>query len=116
MKTDATEQQIQDVVQEIEKSGLRADVSRGEFRTVIGMVGDESMVPIARIAAMPGVKEAATVEAPYKLINREYNSRLEGVDESRVIRVGGLEIGGAEPVFIVGPCAVESREQLLRIA
>ena len=83
MKSDATERQIKDVVQEIDKSG---------------------------------VKEAATVEVPYKLINREYSKRFEGVDENRVVRVGGLEIGGDGPVFIVGPCAVESREQLLKIA
>lgn len=110
MEKDATPEQVKHVIDEIKKCGLRADVSKGEFRTVIGLVGDESRVSFAHLAAMPGVKEAHMVETPYKLISREYHP------ESRVIEVGGVKIGGAEPVFIAGPCAIESRAQVFRIA
>lgn len=110
MEKDATKEQIKAVIDEITKCGLRADVSKGEYRTVIGLVGDESKVSFAHLAAMPGVKEARMVETPYKLISREYHP------ESRVIEVGGVRIGGAQPVFIAGPCAIESKAQLFRIA
>ncbi len=116
MKTDATQEQIAQVIKEIKRYGLRADVSKGEYRTVIGIVGDESKISFDHFAALPGVKEARGVEIPYKLISREYSKFFEGESERRVIKVGNVEIGGDEPVFIAGPCAVESKKQLLKIA
>ena len=116
MKKDATTGQIKHVIDEIKKFGLRADVSKGEFRTVIGLVGDESRVSFAHLAALPGVKEARMVETPYKLISREYSSLFEKEGRSHIVRVGDIEIGAAEPVYIAGPCAVESRQQLFKIA
>ena len=77
MKKDATDKEVQNVIDEIKKYGLRADVSRGEYRTIIGLVGDESHASFAHLSVLPGVKEARMVEAPYKLINREYSSAFE---------------------------------------
>jgi 3-deoxy-7-phosphoheptulonate synthase len=116
MKTDATQEQIAQAIREIKKYGLRADVSKGAFRTVIGIIGDESKVDFAHLTLLPGVKEAMRIETPYKLISSEYSKLIEGECEHRVIKVGNIEIGGDEPVFIAGPCAVESKKQLLRIA
>ena len=116
MKTDATQEQIAQAITEIKKYGLRADVSKGAYRTVIGIIGDETKVDFARLALLPGVKEAMRIETPYKLISSEYSKLIEGESEHRVIKVGNIKIGGDEPVFIAGPCAVESKEQLLRIA
>ncbi len=116
MKKSATEEDIKNVVGEIEKCGLKADVSRGEFRTIIGLIGDESKASFTHLEVMPGVKEARMVEIPYKLISREYSELFVDKDESRVVRVGDVEIGGRQPVFIAGPCAVENKQQLMRIA
>jgi len=116
MKTDATPAEIDQVVKEIQKYGLRGSVSRGDYRTVIGLVGDESKVDFAHFAALPGVKEAMSVEAPYKLINREYNRLSQTGEQPFVVKVGNLEIGGDKPVYMAGPCAVESKGQLFRIA
>ena len=77
MKTDATTEEIAEVVKEIKKYGLRADVSKGSYRTVIGLVGDESKASFEHFATLPGVKEARMVEVPYKLISREYSKRSE---------------------------------------
>ncbi len=116
MKTDATQAQIAQVIKEIKRYGLRADVSKGAYRTVIGLIGDELKIPFDHLAALPGVKEARGVEIPYKLISREY-TKLYGEESGQVIiKVGNIGIGGDEPVFIAGPCAVESKEQLLKIA
>ena len=116
MKTDATKEQIERVVKEIKKYGLRADVSRGAYKTVIGLIGDERKIPFDHFAVLPGVKEAMAVEIPYKLISREYSKFFEGASEGMVIEVRDVRIGGDEPVFIAGPCAVESKEQLFKIA
>ncbi len=116
METGATQEQIDYVVKEIKKYGLRADVSKGAYKTVIGLVGDERKIPFDHLAVLPGVKEAMRVEIPYKLISWEYSKFFEGVSEPRVVKIGNIEIGGSEPIFIAGPCAVESKEQLFRIA
>lgn len=115
MERGATKEDIDRVIAEVKKLGLRADVSRGDFRTVIGIVGDEKKVPFDHFAALPGVKEARMIEAPYKLISREFSSRLDG-DHYGIVKVGDISVGGEEPVWIAGPCSVESREQLFRIA
>jgi len=116
MSSEATEEQIKSVVEEIKRYGLRADVSKGEFRTIIGLIGDERQIPFDRFAVMPGVKEAIRVEIPYKLISREYSGLSGDKNENKKIKVGDVVIGGEEPVFIAGPCAVENRNQLFRIA
>ncbi len=116
MKSDATTEQIDNVIKEIEKYGLRADVSRGDYRTVIGLIGDERKVSFDHLAVLPGVKEARMIETPYKLITREYAKLMGEQSERRIIKVGDIEIGGDEPVFIAGPCAVESKAQLFTIA
>jgi 3-deoxy-7-phosphoheptulonate synthase len=116
MDNNATREQIDDVVKEIKRLRLRADISKGEYRSVIGIVGDERQLDFTHFATLPGVKEAIRIEAPYKLISKEYGRASEGLGERKIIKVGGIEIGGDEPVFITGPCAVESKEQLFRIA
>ena len=116
MKADATKEQIRQVIKEIKKCGLRADVSEGKYRTVIGLVGDEGKISFAHFATLPGVKEAMMIETPYKLVSREYSKFLDREGECMIVKVGDTEIGGDTPVFIAGPCAVESKEQLLKIA
>lgn len=116
MKTGASQEQIDLVVQEIVKFGLRADVSKGEYKTVIGLVGDERKIPFAHFSSLPGVKEAIPVEIPYKLISREYTNFFKGPSEGKIIKVGNAIIGGDKPVYIAGPCAIESRSQLMKIA
>lgn len=116
MKTDATQEQIDRVIAEIKKYGLRADVIKGEFRSVIGLIGDERPVDFAHLATLPGVKEAIGIEISYKLISREYAKFFGGANEHSVVKVGNINIGGDAPIFIAGPCAVESEEQLFRIA
>ncbi len=116
MDSTASKEDIANVVKEIKKFGLKADVSHGEFRTVIGLIGDERKADFSHFATLPGVKEAFMVETPYKLISRDYGRRFNGGGEPRLIRVGNVIIGGNELVIIAGPCTVESKPQLLRIA
>ncbi len=116
MKTDATEEDILRVVLLVEESGLRASVIRGEYQTVIGPVGDERRLDFDRVATFPGVKEAARVEAPYKLISREYARFFGEPGAHSRVSIRGVRIGNGDPVIIAGPCAVESRQQIMRIA
>ena len=116
MEGSATQEQIENVVKEIKRCRLRADLSKGKFRSVIGIVGDETRIDFTRLSTLPGVKEVLRIETPYKLISREYAKLSEATSEQRIINVGNVRIGGEEPVFIAGPCAIESKKQLFRIA
>ena len=115
MEQGATDSQIKRVVKEIKKYGLRAEISRGAFRTVVGLVGDETKADFERLATLPGVKETKMVETPYKLISREFNKASAG-EANKVVKVGKVEFGGNAPVYISGPCAIESKAQLFKIA
>ena len=98
MEKNATTEQIQKVVSEVRKSGLRADVSKGKFLTIIGLIGDESRVSFSHLATFPGVKQAESVETPYKLISRDY-SQLYQKEESHTINIKDITKMSA-PFFI----------------
>ena len=116
MNNDATPEQLARVINEIRRFGLKPDVSKGEFKSVIGIVGNEDKIDFTHFTALPGVKDAIRIETPYKLISSEYARFSGGTGERRIITVGNVKIGGDEPVIIAGPCAVESKKQLFKIA
>lgn len=117
MKVGATDEEVKHVIKEIKHYGLKADVSRGEFRTVIGLVGDERKIPFDHFAVLPGVKEVIKIEIPYKLISKEYARAAEGAKYfHKTIQIGNINLGNGEPVIMAGPCAVENKKQLFRIA
>jgi len=116
MRKGASREEITSVVNDLKLHGLGADVSTGEIRTVIGIIGDETKISATHLETLPGVKEVRLIETPYKLINREYSTLFDGKAESRVVTIGKVEIGGARPIFMAGPCAIESKNQLMTIA
>ena len=109
MKAGAGEAQINGVVERIERCGMQAHLSRGEERTIIGLIGDEREVDFDSFAAMPGVERAIPILRPYKFVSRDVHP------ETMVIDVGGVSIG-RELVFMAGPCSVEEEDTTLRIA
>ena len=109
MRPSATQQEIDGVKRSIEEHGLEAFLSVGEERTVIGVVGDVER--ISHLGTLPGVDQVIRVSSPYKLAS------IQEPGERTRVRVGPVEIGlGSELVIMAGPCAVESREQLLETA
>jgi len=116
MEADATPEQIERVVTEIKKHGLNIDIAQGSNKTIIGAVGDKKKLPYSELAAFPGVEKANVANMPYKLINRQYSDVLQRTDECLQIKIGNVVVGDNEPVFIAGPCAIESRDQIFRIA
>jgi 3-deoxy-7-phosphoheptulonate synthase len=109
MRPTATQQEVDGVRQSIEEHGLEAFLSVGEERTVIGVVGDVER--ISHLGTLPGVDQVIRVSSPYKLAS------IQEPGERTRVRIGPVEIGlGSELVVMAGPCAVESREQLLETA
>jgi 3-deoxy-7-phosphoheptulonate synthase len=105
-----TEEQIQHVAEKVESLGLQPSVSRGTYRTVIGVIGDEAKLQSAPLAAIPGVAEVIPVMQPYKLASRTAHPK------PTIVEVGNVKIGGGHLGMIAGPCAVENADRMEAIA
>ncbi|MCX5992326.1 MAG: 3-deoxy-7-phosphoheptulonate synthase [Chloroflexi bacterium] len=112
MKTGSQDREITDVLARLDNLGLKGHLSRGVERTVIGVVGVTAAVPDLRerLSMIPGVEDVVPISMPYKLASREFKP------DDTVIKVGGVAIGGNEVVVMAGPCAAETREQVMSTA
>jgi len=109
-RPDATEEQIEHIVTRIHRWGLKTEVSRGELRVVIGVIGPEDKIREKPLGAFPGVESVTPVLKPYKLVAYEFRGRPSHVE------VGGVTVGARDVVLMAGPCSVESLEQITAIA
>jgi 3-deoxy-7-phosphoheptulonate synthase len=110
MKSSATDVDVQRVIQRVEELGLKAHLSRGVERTIIGIIGDERLFKREQFSLLPCVENVIPVLRPYRLAGRDFKP-----DDS-VIQVAGVKIGGRNITVIAGPCSVESEEQLFATA
>jgi 3-deoxy-7-phosphoheptulonate synthase len=110
LKSGATDDQVDHVLARVESLGLKAHLSRGTYRTIIGVIGDESLFQPEQFQVLPGVVDVIRVLPPYKLASSEAHPQPSVVD------VGGVKIGGGYLAMIAGPCAVESAERMDAIA
>jgi 3-deoxy-7-phosphoheptulonate synthase len=110
MKKAAALKEIAEVVKLIESLGFTAHVSKGEEKTVIGILGDDRRVSKDVVIDLPGVEDVITILKPYKLVSRDFKPL------DTIIRVNGVAIGDGGFVVMAGPCSVESREQVLETA
>ncbi|HVG23683.1 MAG TPA: 3-deoxy-7-phosphoheptulonate synthase [Thermoanaerobaculia bacterium] len=110
MEAGARPEQIEAVVQHIERLGFRAHPIPGAFRTAVGVTGHSGKANPQILENFPGVKEVIQVSNPYKLVSREAKP------DDTIVNVGGVDVGGTNVVVIGGPCAVESLEQTRAIA
>ncbi|MCK4523072.1 3-deoxy-7-phosphoheptulonate synthase [Candidatus Aerophobetes bacterium] len=110
LKPGTTEKGIQHVLDKIKELGFTPHVSKGAERTIIGVIGENAIRSREIFQAMFIVESVMPISRPYKLVSREFKS------EDTVVKVEDVEIGGKEVVVMAGPCAVESRAQLLKVA
>lgn len=101
---------IDRVVAKVTERGLKVHLSEGRFVTIIGVVGDKKLLTDVPLEALPGVEKVVSITSGYKLAGRQFKP------ENTVIEVGGESIGGEKLSVMAGPCAVESREQLMESA
>lgn len=110
MSHQATPAQVEVVVEKISELGLKPEISQGEDRKVIGVVGGNAYAYREAFAHLPGIQEIVQITKPFKLASREWQTR------DTVIDVGGVKIGGEEVVMMAGPCSVEGQEMLMETA
>lgn len=110
MSKGATKEQVESVIRKIEEFGLKAHPIKGVEKTVIGVIGDDKTKVVETMAGFPGVEQIIPILKPYKFASRETHP------QDTVIDVRGVKIGADKVVVMAGPCAVESREQIINTA
>ncbi|MEX5212883.1 MAG: 3-deoxy-7-phosphoheptulonate synthase [Nitrospiraceae bacterium] len=110
LKPDATEKQIDHLLERLRELGLKSHISTGQERTIIGVIGDDRILHNQPLTAFPGVESVTPILAPWKLVSREFRK------EATVIDVGGVKIGDSKLTIMAGPCAVERLELTVGIA
>jgi 3-deoxy-7-phosphoheptulonate synthase len=111
MRPTASKAEIGHVVERVAALGLRSDLSSGEERTIIGVIGaDAARVSPETFEQLSGVERVIKVTKAYKLASREFHPA------DTIIDVKGVPIGGAEVILMAGPCAVEGRDQIIEHA
>jgi 3-deoxy-7-phosphoheptulonate synthase len=114
MKESATEQEIESVVEKVERAGALAHPIKGARVTVIGAIGDveqDASIESLGLEGEPGVDRVMPILKPYKLASAEIKH-----GERTVLEIDGRKVGGGNFALMAGPCTVESREQLLETA
>ncbi|MCC6346087.1 MAG: 3-deoxy-7-phosphoheptulonate synthase [Nitrospirales bacterium] len=112
LKPDASEEALRHLLKKLESRGLKANLSQGTERTIIGVIGDTSKVTENEedaIRAMEGVENVVRIVKPYKLASRDFRK------ENTEISIRGTVIGGKKIQVIAGPCAVENRTIMMNI-
>jgi 3-deoxy-7-phosphoheptulonate synthase len=110
MKDDAGVKQVSAVLKKIQELGFEPHLSKGEKKTIIGMVGNGKKVDPEVFSVLPGVDSVVPILKPFKLASREFKK------EPTVVAINGCRIGSDEIVVMAGPCAVESRDLTLTAA
>ncbi len=110
LKTGVTQEQVEHVIRRVEELGMRAHLSRGTYRTIVGIIGDENEIREEPLRAIPGVAEVVPILPPYKLAS------LDAHPAPSIVDVSGVKIGGGHLAMIAGPCSVEDEPRMHRIA
>src|SRR3984957_10733473 len=110
MAPEATQADVDGIVDVVRDAGGEAFVTRGVSRTIVGLVGDVDQFGSLNLRSRPGVLDVVRISVPYKLVSREHHPHRT------VVEVGGVPIGPDTMTVIAGPCAVESPEQTLTAA
>jgi 3-deoxy-7-phosphoheptulonate synthase len=110
MSHSATKAEIDAVVDRVQEIGLKSELSRGEERTLVGVIGGNAYAYKDAFSHLGGIHEIIPITKPFKLASREFRR------QDTIVDVGGVKIGGDEVVIMAGPCSVEGEEMLLDTA
>ena len=110
LKREATEKQIEEMIEFLEKTGIQVHRFTGTSTTVLGLIGDTSTISSDDIEKKQIVESVKKVQTPYKRVSRSFHNT------DSVIEASGIKIGGENFAVIAGPCAVENEDQIIKVA
>ncbi len=111
LRPGATREQIDHIIAKAQQLGVKAHISEGVERTIIGFIGPEDKLQLLPLEVYPGVERVIPVLSPYRLVSREFKKA------DSVIKIDPkVSIGGKKVIVMAGPCSVENREMMFKIA
>jgi 3-deoxy-7-phosphoheptulonate synthase len=110
MKSNATPQEVEHVIEKIKSVGLSVHLSQGVETTIIGAIGETHGMPTDQFEVLDGVEAVQRITQPFKLASRQFHP------ENSIFPIDGFSVGGDELALIAGPCSVESRSQIIETA
>ena len=110
LKQQTTQKQIDHLTGWLTRQKLRVNLSKGEFETILGVIGDVTQVDVQSIEGLEIVEQVIRISEPFKTANRKFHP------ENSVIPVGSKRVGGDTFTLIAGPCSVESEDQIIAVA
>jgi 3-deoxy-7-phosphoheptulonate synthase len=110
LKQNYEQRQLDNLLIWLEELNIKTSLVKGEQSTILGLIGDTSIVDIEMVKAIGIVENVMRIQEPYKAANRKFHP------DDTIIEVSGRQIGGNNFTVIAGPCSVESREQICDIA
>jgi 3-deoxy-7-phosphoheptulonate synthase len=110
MKSNASPQEVDHVIEKVKSVGLSVHLSQGVEATIIGAIGETHDIPTDQFEVLDGVETVQRITQPYKLASRQFHP------ENSVFQFDGFSVGGDELAVIAGPCSVESRSQIVETA
>lgn len=110
LKNQADAAKVENLTSWLQSQKLIINEVKGEYQTILGLIGDTSRVDIDLVRSLDIVEDVKRISEPYKCANRNFHP------DDTVIDVDGFKIGGGNFQFFAGPCSVESKEQIIEIA
>jgi 3-deoxy-7-phosphoheptulonate synthase len=111
MQENATEEQIDAVIEVMSESGVDVHRTTGAMQTILAAVGPTAGLDITKFEVLPGVMHVHRISSPYKLAGRAFRPQGTIVEFHN-----GATIGGQQVAIMGGPCSIESKEQIFAIA
>ena len=109
LKSSASVSDVQRVVDRVTELGLTPHLSKGEYRTIVGAIGERTPEAREQLEQLPAVDEVMAITQPYKLASRAFH------EADTILDIKGIRVGGPHVNIIAGPCAIESREVLFEV-
>ncbi len=110
LKDSPNQKQLDNLIQWLQSMSLEINFSQGLNTTILGLIGDTSVVDMDLISALEIVESVKRITEPYKNANRKFHP------QDTIVDVNGVKIGGGNFQIIAGPCSVESKEQICSVA
>lgn len=110
LKENVSNSNVKELIQRFKELNLDVNLSKGEHKTILGLIGDTSRIDLEFVKSFSGVENVQRVGEPYKKANRKFH------EEDSVIDMDGTKIGGGNFCVMAGPCSIESEEQIIEVA
>ena len=110
IKNNTSKEQFENLIAWLETRNVSVHISKGEYQTVLGLIGDTRNIDIELLEGLDIVQKVTRITDPFKNVNRKFHP------DDTIVSVGEAKVGGGNFAIIAGPCSVESEEQIIAVA